>query len=59
MIYCCRQTQEHYLITEFKDMEDFLWPEKDSRIKLQILWVNDVDIQEVNESTVGFLSEHN
>lgn len=39
-------------------MEDFLWPEEDSRIQLQILWLNDVDIQEVDQSTVGFLSEH-
>ncbi len=58
MIYCCRQTREHYLITEFKDMEDFLRPQKDSRIKLHIFWLNDVDIQEVDQSTVGFLSEY-
>lgn len=58
MIYCYRQTQEHYLITEFKVMEDVFWPAKDSRIKLQILWLNDVDIQEVNHSAVSLLSEH-
>lgn len=50
MIYCCQQTQEHYLLTKVKDLEDFLWPEKDSQIKLQILWLNDMDIQEVDQS---------
>ncbi len=44
MICSCR----HYLITEFKDLEDFLWPEKDSRIELYILWLHGVDIQEVD-----------
>lgn len=40
-------------------MEDFLWPEKDSRIKVQILWLKNVDIEQVDLSMAGFLSEHN
>lgn len=59
VIYCCLQTQGHYLITELKDMEDFLRPDKDDRIKVQILWLNDVDIQEVDQSAVGFLLRGN
>lgn len=59
MIYCYRQTWEHYLFIEFEDMEDVFGPEKDSRIELQIFWLNDMDIQEVDQSAVGFLSEHN
>lgn len=53
-----RQKQEHYLIIEFKDMEDILWPAKDSGIQLQILRLKHVGIQEVLQSAVGFLSEH-
>lgn len=57
-VHHSRQTQEHYLITEFKNMEDVKRPEKDSRIKLQVLWLNNVNIQEVDQSAVGFLSKH-
>lgn len=28
--HCCQSMQECYLVTEIKDMEDFLWPEEDS-----------------------------
>lgn len=34
-------------------------PVEDGCIKFHILWLNDVDIQEVAQSTVGFLSERN
>ena len=56
MIYSCLQQLENHLITKLKCMEDFLWPEKDCRIKLQILWLDDVDIQEVDQSKVCLLS---
>lgn len=49
---------EHYLVAEFKDLEDFPRPQKDSRIKIYILWLKDVDIQEVVQSAAGILSEH-